>query len=147
AVAQAGRRRAVGEDVAQMAVAAGTAHLGADHAVGAVLVLGHGVLGDRLGERRPAGARLELLARLEQRIAATRTNVGPRLLRPKKAALPGRLRPVLPQNAILLRRKAPSPFLVAEVQLIDHDLLLSRHRQPRSLPLPRFADLRLELAA
>src|SRR5262245_61261893 len=33
AVAQAGRRRPVGEDVAEMAAALGAQHLGADHAV------------------------------------------------------------------------------------------------------------------
>src|SRR5690606_22811187 len=38
AVTQAGRGRAVGKDVAQMTVTTGTAHLGADHAVGTVLI-------------------------------------------------------------------------------------------------------------
>src|SRR3954447_19848250 len=59
AVAQAGRLRAVVEDVAEMAAAAGAMDFGAQHAEGPVLGLADGVF-QRLPETRPAGAALEL---------------------------------------------------------------------------------------
>ncbi len=59
AVAQSGRLRAVVEDVAEMSAAAAAMHLGADHAVGAILGLAD-IAFDRLVEARPARAALEL---------------------------------------------------------------------------------------
>src|SRR4051794_36965420 len=59
AVTQAGRLRAVVEDVAEMAAAAAAMDFGAQHAEGTVLGLPHRVV-ERLPETRPAGAALEL---------------------------------------------------------------------------------------
>src|SRR5262245_17517686 len=66
AVAQAGGRRAVGEHVAQMAAAAAAMHLGAHHAVAAVLGGLHGAGLGRV-EARPARTALELGLGDEQR--------------------------------------------------------------------------------
>src|SRR5208283_5916774 len=69
AVAQMRRRRAVLEDVAEMAAAAAAMHLGAHHAVAAI---GRGLdrAGHRIFEARPAGAALEFLLGGEQRLTA-----------------------------------------------------------------------------
>src|SRR5262245_54706952 len=66
AVPLAGRRRTVGEQVPQVRSTAPAAHLGADHAVAAILdqVDGVGRLG--LEEAGPSAARLELGVRVEQ---------------------------------------------------------------------------------
>src|SRR6202048_771070 len=71
AVAQAGRLRAVVEDVAEMAAAATAVNFGAQHAEGAVLGLADGVL-ERLIKTRPAGAALEFGVGREQRQGAAR---------------------------------------------------------------------------
>src|ERR1700761_6018912 len=69
AVAQVGRRRAVLEDMAEMAAAAAAMHFGAGHEIA---VVGRGLDRSRLRivETRPAGAAVELLLRYEQRLAA-----------------------------------------------------------------------------
>src|SRR5580658_5352245 len=69
AIAQMRRRRAVLEDVAEVAAAAAAMHFGAHHAVVAV---GRGLdrPGDRIVEARPAGAALEFLLGDEQLLAA-----------------------------------------------------------------------------
>ena len=77
AVALAGGLRAVGEDVAEVRAAAPAAHLGADHAVGAVLDQLDGVGDLRLVEARPAAARLELRRRVEQLGTARRARYVP----------------------------------------------------------------------
>ena len=66
AVAQAGRRRPVVEDVAQVGIAAAAQRLDANHAEAAVLALHDVGGGDRLPEARPAGAGIELGGRVEQ---------------------------------------------------------------------------------
>src|SRR5438270_559167 len=58
AIAKAGRLRPVVEDVAEMAAAAAAVHLGAQHAVGAVLGLAD-IAFDGLIEARPSGAAFE----------------------------------------------------------------------------------------
>src|SRR5262245_53966259 len=75
AIAQSGRRRTVREDMAEVAAAPAALHLGADHAVGAVLQLLDRA-GLRIVEARPAGAAFELLLRLEQRLPAPRAGEG-----------------------------------------------------------------------
>src|SRR5580692_9264362 len=69
AIAQVRRRRAIVEDVAEMAAAAAAVHLGALHAPAAV---GGGIdrAWLRIVEARPAGAALEFLLRGEQRLPA-----------------------------------------------------------------------------
>src|SRR5262245_13083788 len=58
---------AVGKDMTQMAVAVRRAHLGA--AFPRIRALVHVVSIERLGEARPAAARVELVGRREQRLA------------------------------------------------------------------------------
>ena len=70
AIAQAGRTRAVVEDVAEMGVALGASHLVARHPQAGVAVSLDVLLGDGLPEARPAGAGVELGRRREQRILA-----------------------------------------------------------------------------
>ena len=75
AVAQAGGRRAVREDMAEMAAAIGAMDLDAVHAVAAILRGADSAL-KRLVEARPAGAALEFLAGLEQLLVATGAGEG-----------------------------------------------------------------------
>src|SRR6185437_11542760 len=70
AVAQAGRLRAIVEDVAEMAAAAAAMHLGPRHAEGAVFGGRDGVF-ERLVEARPARAALEFGVGREQRKVAS----------------------------------------------------------------------------
>src|SRR5687768_7194079 len=75
AVAQAGRRRAVGEHVAEVSAAAAAVHLGPHHAVGAI----HGGLDrslERLEEARPSRAALELAPGHEERLFAAGAGKG-----------------------------------------------------------------------
>src|SRR5579872_6303032 len=67
-----GRRRAVGEDMAEMAAAARAMHLGAAHAVTAVLGRFDRTI-QRIVEARPAGAAFEFGLRPKQRLAAAGT--------------------------------------------------------------------------
>src|SRR5919107_1172214 len=66
----AGLLRPVVEDVAKVRVAACAAHLRADHPVRAVPDELDGVGRDRLGEARPAGARVVLRPAIKERVAA-----------------------------------------------------------------------------
>src|SRR5438045_2590683 len=75
AVAQSGGLGAVREDVAQMAFAAGTEHLGAPHAVTVVGYLFHRALGEGLIEAGPAGAGLKLRLGAEQLLSTARAAV------------------------------------------------------------------------
>ena len=59
-------------------VAARAQHLGARHAQALVDLGRDRVLADRLGERRPAAARIELGGRTEQRLAAARAVISAR---------------------------------------------------------------------
>uniref|UniRef100_A0A0N4Z8I6 DNA helicase n=1 Tax=Parastrongyloides trichosuri TaxID=131310 RepID=A0A0N4Z8I6_PARTI len=107
AVAQTGRRRAVGEHMAQMAAAAGAADLGADHAVAGVADLAHVRLVERREEAGPAGAALELAE-----------DPGPLLAQQGPAE--GRLGAVGQKDALLLGR---------QIGLQRHTLALARRRQ------------------
>src|SRR5918996_4640739 len=75
AIAKAGRRRTVGEDMAEMCIAPGATHLGAAHEQGTVLVFADGVLGDRSVKARPAGAGIELSLGTEQWRAAAHATI------------------------------------------------------------------------
>src|ERR1700712_1363509 len=70
AVAQAGRLRAVVEEMTEMAAAAAAVNFGPQHSKGAVFGLADRVL-ERLIKTRPAGAALEFGFRGEQRQVAT----------------------------------------------------------------------------
>src|SRR5262249_2764858 len=75
AVALVRRRRPVGEDVAEVAVATRATNFDAHHAVGAIFDLGQRVGRDRLGKRWPTGARFEFGPRTKERIAAAPANI------------------------------------------------------------------------
>src|ERR1700760_3947740 len=60
AIAQTGRSRSVGKDMAEMAGAFRAQHLGADHAVGGVVLLVDMTIDSRCREARPAAAGIEL---------------------------------------------------------------------------------------
>src|SRR5687768_5559010 len=70
AVAQALGTWAIRKQVTEMAAAAGAAHLGADHAVAAVLMEGHLLAIGRRREARPVAAAVELGRAVEQKLAA-----------------------------------------------------------------------------
>src|SRR6202011_4762650 len=80
AIAQPGRLRPVGEDVAEMGLARRAADLGAAREPRAVVVLAHRLAVNRRIEARPAGAGLELRVRGEQRRPAAHAAVIPRAL-------------------------------------------------------------------
>src|SRR5688500_13136758 len=67
AISEPRRRRPVGEDVAEMPVAARAANLGPHHAVAAIVDLADMIGVEGLGEAGPAGAALELAAGAEER--------------------------------------------------------------------------------
>src|SRR4051794_2425567 len=70
AVAESGRRWAVGEDVAEVAATAAACDLGPGHEVAPVLVLGDLIRADRPVEAGPAGSRVELGIGREELLAA-----------------------------------------------------------------------------
>jgi hypothetical protein len=70
AVAQAGGRRAVLEDVAEMGAAAAAQDFRSPHAVACVMLRIHDSFGDGLVEAGPAGAGVEFGVGIEQRLAA-----------------------------------------------------------------------------
>src|SRR5579859_7727791 len=128
AVAQVGRRRAVVEDVAEVAAAAAAMHLGADHAVAAVGRRFHGAF-DGVVEARPAGAAVEFLLADEQRLAAADAGEGAGTLFVIEGAAAGRLGAVLAHHPVLLRREQASPFGIA----VGDGIALRFHGGPRSV--------------
>src|SRR5438477_1507923 len=102
AKALAGRRRAVGEDMALVTAAAGADDLGSDHTVAGVADRLQMSLGERLGEARPTGAALELGAAMEQRQPAQATGEHARPLFVEEYAAERRLGAMLEQDALLL---------------------------------------------
>ena len=103
AVAQAGRTRAVLEDVAQVRIAVLRAHFDAPHAVADVGVIDDMLGFDRLREARPTGARLELVERAEQRLAADDVDVQAGLVVVPKFVAEGRLGGVVLRHFVLER--------------------------------------------
>src|SRR5262249_26715615 len=86
--------------------------------VAMVLDVGHRVLRDRLRERGPARPRLELGARLEERISAAGADVGPGLLGAEETPGEGPLGAVVAEDLVGLRREALLPFLVGQDELV-----------------------------
>src|SRR3990172_5012711 len=109
AVALSGRGRTVGEDVAQVRVAAGAEHLGADHPVVAVGLGANPVRSDRGGEARPARAGVELGLRVEELVPAARAAVDPVGLRRVVPAGEGPLGALAAADLVLLGRGGPPP--------------------------------------
>src|SRR5580700_3703109 len=111
AVAQMRGRRAVLEDMAEMAAAAAAMHLGADHPVALV----HRRLGralDRIVEARPAGAAFEFLVGHEQRLGAARADERAGALLVVERATAGRLGPMRAHYPVLLRGEELVPLFV-----------------------------------
>src|SRR6056297_2771784 len=77
AVALPGRRRAIRKDMAEMAVATGTAYFGASHTHAGVLDIADMLRIEGLKEARPAGSRIKLGVRAEQRQVAQPAVVNP----------------------------------------------------------------------
>src|SRR5690349_5154670 len=120
AIALAGGRRAVLEDVAEMSAAAPAMHLDALHSVTAVALQTHRA---RIGgpcEARPAGAALELLLRPEQLGAAAGAEEPSGLVVVVESARERPLGALLPQHAVLLRRQLAAPLLVGLPDLVAH---------------------------
>src|SRR5690606_13437394 len=125
AVAKARGRRPVREDVPQVAVATGANQLGAVHAMRGVQPLAHGP-GQRLGERRPPRAGLELDAGLVERVTACGAHVRARVLGPHVTAHVRRLGAALAQHLVLLGRQTPPPLFFAQVEYVSHGTSLGR---------------------
>src|SRR3989454_472900 len=114
AVAQARRRRAVVEQVAQVGIRVRRADLGAHHEERPVRLL-LDVLGlERLGEARPAGAGLELVERAEQRLSGDDVHVdaGPVIVPVLVRESP--LCPLVLRHVVLQRRERASQLGVAQ---------------------------------
>src|SRR5689334_19187834 len=116
AIAQSGRRRPVLEDVAEMAAAVAAMHLGAHHEKAAVALGFHRAI-ERRGKARPAGAAVEFGGGVEQRPAAAGAMIDAGGVFLVERAGAGALGAMLAQHAILLRREALAPFVVAERDL------------------------------
>src|SRR3954467_1081949 len=130
AVAVAGGRAvAVGEDVAEVRAAVGAADLDALHAVRGVLdVLDR--VGDRLVERRPAAAGVELRVRLEEPGVAGLAGVDALGLGVGVLADEGTLRAGLAEHRVLLGRELLAPLLVGLLHLVCHASNLVDETQP-----------------
>src|SRR5262245_26598500 len=118
AVAQAGRRRAVLEDMAEMAAAAAAVHLGAGHEPAVVHGRADRVV-DWRPEARPAGAALILgLGGVQGQLAAGADECPGALLSVQRACA-GALGAVLAQHVELLRRQPLAPLRLAVGDLED----------------------------
>src|SRR3954451_21097957 len=127
AVAQAARvTRAVFEDVAEVAAAAPADDLRAGHPVRDVAPGLHRLGHRGLGERRPAGPRLELRVRREQLRAAAGAAVHAVVVTVPVLAGERTLRPGLPEYGVLLTRELLSPLRVGLRDLSLHDSDCSR---------------------
>src|SRR5205085_2667089 len=102
AVALAGGRRAVIEDVALMRTAASADDFRPDHAVAGVADIFEMTLGKRLGEARPAGAAFELGTSVEQGKTAQPTGEDARALFVEADAAEGCLGAMLEQDVLFL---------------------------------------------
>ncbi len=111
-VAEARRRGAILEDVAEVPAAAPAVHLGAHHAVAAVDAGRHRAL-DRVGVARPPRAARVLRVRREQQGAASRAVEAPVPVFGVERVRPRRLGAVLPQHAVLLGSQRLAPLLLA----------------------------------
>src|SRR5262245_27746479 len=130
AVAQAGRRRAVGKHMPQMAAAAAAMHFGAQHAIAAVLG-GFDRAVDWSVEAWPAGAALELGLRREQRLVAGGANECARALFIEQRAAARPLGAVLAHDVILLGRQQLAPL---RLSVRDGILLRLLHGHLPSMP-------------
>src|SRR6185312_7875141 len=123
AIAQAGRRRTIFEDVAKMTAAAAAMHLVAHHAVAGIGV-GFDGAGNRIVEARPPSTALELEFGGKQRLIAGGAMEGPRALLVEERAASRHLRAVLSHDLVLLGREnlAPLGFAVGNWILFHHSV-------------------------
>src|SRR5581483_7391212 len=130
------------EDVPQVPLAARAQDLRALHEEAPVGAHHDRVRLDRLPEARPAGPRLELRLRAEQRRAAPRAAVHALVLAVVVLAGEGALGSVLPEHAVLLRRETPAPLRVVALDLLGHVAPLLRGPGPPGRAGPRAPGLR-----
>src|SRR4051794_39446718 len=110
--------RAVVEDMAEVAAAAGAGDLGADHPVGAVLMQLDGVGVGGMGEARPAAARVELVVGAEDLGVASRAAEDAGGLVVGVLAGEGGLGGLAPKNGVGLGRDLLPPLVLG----LDHFL-------------------------
>lgn len=105
------RRRAILEDVAEMAGAGRAMNLGADHAVAAIDGCFNGT-SDRIVEAGPTGPAFEFQSCLEQRLAAAGAGKPTRPFLRQQGATPWCLGAVRSHHVVLLRRQQAAPLSV-----------------------------------
>src|SRR5262249_35619719 len=125
AVAQAGRRRAIREDVAEMAAAVRARHFGADHTVAGVAMLVDHLIVLGRGEAGPAAAGIELCARVEQRRTAAGADEGARALAVQKLTGERSLRALLAQHVVAVGAQFLQPLLVGLGDFGHETILIS----------------------
>src|SRR6516162_9030193 len=111
AIAQMGRRRAIFENMAEMAAAAAAMHFGAGHPIAAI-DRGLDRAGKRMVEARPSGSTFGFRARYEQRLTATGAFERARALLIIECATARPLGAVPAHDIVLLGREQAPPFLV-----------------------------------
>src|SRR5262245_47860756 len=121
AIAQARRPGTVREQVAEVRVGVGRAHLHPLHAVRVVGVLGHVGFLERLREARPAGARIELVDGGEQRLARQDVDVDPGLVMVPELVAKRRLGRAALRDFVLGRRQLRLDFGFARL-LVGHGI-------------------------
>jgi len=122
AVALTSGSRSIGEDMAQVASAAGTGDLGAAHAEGGVVVLVDDAVGDSLGEARPSRPRVELVVGAEQLGPARRAAEQAGVVHVEQRPGPGRLGALLTQHVVAVRRELRLPLVLCLHDLWFHGL-------------------------
>ena len=121
AITQAGRRRAVGEDVAQVRIADMADDFGAQHAVRAVDLFGHMVGIERPEITRPAATRVELGIRFEQRCVAADAHVNAVFMMIPIAAGEGPFGHSMARDLVIERLKCCAPFGIGLLNFVCHD--------------------------
>ena len=117
-MALAGGRRAVGEDVALVAPAAGAVTLDADHAVAAVDLGRDAALLDGAREGGPTRARVELVAGVVERVAAAGAGVGAFPVLVPEVPGEGALGAFLAEDLELLLGEEGAPLGLAELEAV-----------------------------
>src|ERR1700730_8864517 len=111
AVTQAGRLRAIVEDVTEMAAATAAVNFGPQHTEGPVFGLADGVL-ERLIKTRPPGAAFEFRLRGKQRQVAAGAGEDALAMLLEQRARSRAFGAFLAQDFILLRRQLRAPFRI-----------------------------------
>src|SRR3954463_12338505 len=133
AIALAGGRRPVLEDVPEMSAAAAAMHLDPLHPVARIAIRSHRARIPRPREARPAAAALELFLGAEELRSAARAEIPSRLVVVPQGAGEGALGAFLPQDPVLLGRQLAAPFFVCHMLRAARS---ARRRRSRLLRLP-----------